>query len=134
MPLIVLSWYTKELLNKHPDYLFVFGDNAVRKGTGGQARACRDQPNTVGIITKRAPSYEAKDFFYEKDFEEWKKLSAPDFKKVRYALAYNGTVVWPEDGVGTGRANLKENAPSILAYIEEFYKEISVTYGKNLTP
>ena len=134
MPLLVMPWYTQELITKNRDHTFVFGDNSVRKGYGGQARACRDQPNTIGIITKKLPSYDKEAFYYEKDFDEWLEASKQDFKRVRYALNYNAKVVWPEDGVGTGRAGLKENAPSILAYIEEFYKEISVTYGKNLTP
>jgi hypothetical protein len=56
MPLIIQKqWYTKEEIQCNPDKIYVFGDNEVRKGNGGQAKACRGEPNTIGIRTKALP-------------------------------------------------------------------------------
>ena len=44
-----------KLLRENPNWLFVFGDNALRYGKGGQA-VIRDEPNAFGIVTKLKPS------------------------------------------------------------------------------
>lgn len=51
---IFRGFYTRDLVNAHPDKIFVFGDNGQRVGTGGQA-IIRGLPNTHGIATKRTP-------------------------------------------------------------------------------
>jgi hypothetical protein len=44
-----------KLLRENPNWLFVFGDNALRYGKGGQA-VIRDEPNAFGIVTKLKPN------------------------------------------------------------------------------
>lgn len=46
---------TKEYLKAHPNEIFVFGDNLLRRGYGGAAKV-RDCKNTYGFITKKAPN------------------------------------------------------------------------------
>ena len=46
--------YSVDLLNKYPHVIFVFGDNMIRKGKGGQA-IISDCQNSFGISTKRYP-------------------------------------------------------------------------------
>lgn len=53
---------TKEYLRAHPDHIFVFGDNLLRKGRGGAA-ILRDEPNARGFITKKAPNNEDESFY-----------------------------------------------------------------------
>jgi len=53
--------YRKDLKN-NPDVLYLFGDNLVQKGFGGQAKEMRGEPNAEGIPTKKLPSMEAKAF------------------------------------------------------------------------
>lgn len=45
---------TKEFLRQFPEYIFVFGDNAERRGKKGAA-TLRNEPNTFGFITKKKP-------------------------------------------------------------------------------
>jgi len=53
---------TKEFLNSNSNYVFVFGDNLLRKGYGGAAEL-RDLPNTYGFITKKKPTNENNAFY-----------------------------------------------------------------------
>ncbi|MBX2806491.1 MAG: hypothetical protein KTR19_11000 [Hyphomicrobiales bacterium] len=108
------------MIKSHPDWLFVFGDNLERKGYGGQARAARDEPNAVGIATKRSPGMGPDDFFTDGDKTKWEASSAEDLNRLRRHIHAGGVVIWPLDGIGTGLAKLPECAPSIHQAIEEF--------------
>ena len=64
---------TKKFLQENPNVIFVFGDNLLRKGKGGAAKL-RDEPNTYGFITKKAPNNQDSSFYrpieYRYIFEE----------------------------------------------------------------
>ena len=60
---------TREYLDEHPDVVFVFGDNTIRRGTGGAA-ALRDHPQSYGFITKRRPNNLDSSFFTPDDYPE----------------------------------------------------------------
>ena len=89
--------FSIELAHKHPTYLFVFGDNLVGNGQGGQAiiRYCK---NSFGIPTKKLPSSLPDSFFNDDNFE---------------------FIVFPEDGLGTGLAQLPEKAPKTYRFLVE---------------
>ena len=53
------KWITREELQRHPELIFVFGDNMLRKGFGGQAKEMRGEPNAVGVPVKWRPSRDA---------------------------------------------------------------------------
>lgn len=55
-------YITKEYLRSHPNEVFVFGDNLLRKGKGGAA-VLRDEPNTYGFITKKYPNNDDISFY-----------------------------------------------------------------------
>lgn len=55
MPVKYLAWITRDMLRKEPEARFVFGDNAYRKGFGGQAKEMRGEPNALGVATKWYP-------------------------------------------------------------------------------
>lgn len=59
---------TKQYLRKHPNEIFVFGDNVIRKGHGGAAKL-RDEPNTYGFITKIRPNNHPTSFFTKQEYE-----------------------------------------------------------------
>lgn len=122
MPLLVQKWITREEIQANPDKIYVFGDNDARVGFGGQAKEMRGEPNTVGVRTKRAPTYRSVDFYYDKDFDENCLKIDQDMMKIRDYLKQGKIVVWPEAGVGTGIAKLSENAPNTLAAIENWLK------------
>jgi hypothetical protein len=58
---------TEEYLIENPNHIFVFGDNEKRYGTGGAAKL-RHLPNTYGFITKKAPTYNKKDFYIPSEY------------------------------------------------------------------
>lgn len=64
---------TREYLRENPDHIFIFGDNILGKGHGGAA-ALRDEPNTLGFTTKKAPNNEDRSFYrpgeYRQIFEQ----------------------------------------------------------------
>ncbi|WP_285905135.1 hypothetical protein [Pseudodesulfovibrio pelocollis] len=59
---------TAQYLRDHPDHVFVFGDNAVRRGKGGAA-ALRDEPNTFGFITKKLPMRHDEAFYRPQEYQ-----------------------------------------------------------------
>ena len=120
MPIETIQRYTRAMLKARSDALFVFGDNMLRAGLGGQARECRGEPNAVGIPTKHRPEMSAPAFFNDADLDDQAMKQAIDAGLVRLAshLLAGGTVVLPADGLGTGLAELPRRAPRIHAYIE----------------
>lgn len=118
MPLEYRKFITRDMVQSETDTLFVFGDNVMRVGLGGQAREMRGEPNSVGIPTKWRPSMDPSAFFTDNDyFDILDRLLEAD-KRIVEHLNAGGTVVWPEDGIGTGLAHLKERAPLIFQKID----------------
>lgn len=109
---ICREWYTLQLFAANPNARYVFGDNTERWGRGGQAKVCRDHPQAIGIATLWAPGK----FFT--DCDEALVVVRKDLDKVTVALKAGHDVYWPEDGIGTGLARLRESAPGIFAFIE----------------
>lgn len=107
------------MLKDNPKTLFVFGDNLMERGLGGQAKEMRGEPNAVGIPTKRAPSMAVSAFFHNGDFDTFVATVAPIFMRLfKYTIA-GGEVVWPRDGVGTGLAALQDRAPKLWLFLED---------------
>lgn len=106
---------TRQMLRNEPDTLFVFGDNMERRGLGGQAAEMRGEPNAVGIPTKKAPHMGADAFLSDDDKEEWATAVRED---ILMLVGFDGLVVWPTAGIGTGRARLAEKAPKIAKLID----------------
>lgn len=95
----------------------MFGDNLAGWGKGGQA-VIRDEPNAVGIPTKHRPSWDEDAFFTDADLDRFRAAAARPFCRLRDHLHAGGTVIWPSDGIGTGRAQLEERAPRIWACLQ----------------
>lgn len=64
-------------------------------------------------------------FFTDEDFEAWRHASAKDIARIGVHLANGGDIVWPADGIGTGRAQLKDRAPKIWRSIEGIREAIA---------
>jgi len=112
---VCFSKYTPELLQSHPDTLFVFGDNLERKGTGGQA-IIRNEPNAFGFVTKRYPSM-GQDAYMTGIDEDYRAVYA-DFERLKEHLLQNRVILFPSGGLGTGLARLDIHAPELLNLID----------------
>lgn len=119
MPVEYEKRITRDMLRAAPDTLFVFGDNMIARGLGGQAKEMRGEPNAVGIPTKMLPGMGYADFFRDEDFERAKPKIDAAFVRLFAHAAGGGKIVWPADGVGTGLAELPKRAPKIWKLIEE---------------
>jgi hypothetical protein len=113
MPALIVDWYVRAEIRRHPDRLYVFGDNFARRGFGGQAKECRGEPNCVGIATKRAPSMASYAFLCDANYDEWVEKTMGAWMRIAQAMDAGVTVVWPAAGLGTDRAQLAQRAPKI---------------------
>ncbi len=117
-------------LKSNRDTFYVFGDNMLFKGYGGQAREMRGEPNAIGIPTKWRPDLRPDAFFRDRDFTDRGVKIAIDlaFGRITEALRAGKTVVFPAQGVGTGFARLPEHAPTIHEYIERKTRALEEKY------
>ncbi len=117
---------TREFVSEHKETLFVFGDNAARKGFGGQAREMRGMPNALGIPTKRLPEMGANAFFSDKK-EEIEIVKDSLVELVKLTDKYRSVVI-PSAGLGTGRAKLREKSPKIDRIIRSVFDKLGVSW------
>lgn len=115
--------YTRELIQKTPDKIFVFGDNLARRGLGGQAKEARGEPNTVGVPTKYTPTRDEAAYFGQ-DIESERAAIAEAFDELERLQAEGKDIVFPLDGLGTGLAQLSERAPELAEYIDQRIEQL----------
>lgn len=120
MPIRYQKWITRQDLRANRHQFYVFGDNAMRVGFGGQAREMRGEPNAIGIATKWAPSPDNIHFF--KDDEACRSVVIDDLYRVESHLMRGDTVIVPEDGIGTGLAQLPRRAPKLDQFIKDWFR------------
>lgn len=111
------KFITRQMMRREPDTLFVFGDNVKGVGMGGQAAQMRGAPNAVGIATKWLPTRDESAYFTDADYDIVRPFIDEQLYRLAKHLNSGGHVVWPEDGIGTGRAQLDRRAPRIFAMI-----------------
>lgn len=121
MPVLFQKMIHREDLRRNQDVLFVFGDNIIRKGMGGQAGAMRGEPNAVGVATKLRPSLHPEAYFGEEPEQvlAQKRVIDEDMKPLFDKVKAGGIVVWPADGIGTGLSELPQRAPTTFEYMEQ---------------
>ena len=108
---------TPSYVRSQPDTLFVFGDNDQRRGTGGQAKI-RNEPNTIGFRTKKAPRTNASAYYTDSEYKENISKMKEDLEEIsRRSADYDSVYFIP--GIGEGRAKLKEKAPKTYAWMKE---------------
>lgn len=84
----------------------------------------RGEPNAIGVATKWKPSMSPDSYFYDHQIEEVERILELDLIPVWSQLSLGKTVVWPEDGIGTGLSRLPEKAPRIWASLELARKQL----------
>lgn len=112
-------------LKANPNAIYLFGDNLMEVGLGGQAGEMRGEPNAVGIPTKKSPGMSERDFFTDDEFERNCKALDIAFDHLQQQwlekVAEYGTeipIIVPLDGLGTGLAELDTRAPKTFAYLQ----------------
>jgi len=120
MPVIFQQRIYRADLQANRKTLYLFGDNTARSGYGGQAEACRGEPNAVGIVTKHNPSTRPGAFFDDRDFERNTAQIDRDLTRAFDHLHANplNIVVIPLDGIGTGLSDLAQRAPRTFAHLQ----------------
>lgn len=104
---------TVERCRKHPETIYLFGDNLIGKGKAGQA-VIRDEPNAFGVPTKRYPNMEDRSFFTDDEFEENKRLIEEALAKI----PEGSRVIVPKQ-IGCNLAQLPMRAPKTYAFLCE---------------
>lgn len=115
---------TRSKVINNRDVLYLFGDNLIRKGLGGQAKEMRGEPNTVGIITKKYPSNKEGSFFTDSDYEQYRLILEKDIEEVIRRLnrgEYRALVIPP---IGIGLARLEDKAPKCWQLLQESVREL----------
>jgi hypothetical protein len=129
MPIEIMEWYTREDLKANPDKLFVFGDNYLRSGWGGQTGACREEPNAQGICTKKSPGMNEKDFLTDKEYGHNITFIMRDLLPILSALDHDKIVVWPKDGIETGLAEMPARASATFLFLSTVVQSLKLVYG-----
>jgi hypothetical protein len=88
-------------LRRNPSHIFVFGDNRLRKGLGGAAKL-RNEPNTWGFITKKAPQKHASAYFRP---EEYEKVYEIEMHRLRREIEAHPERHYLVSRLGAGLAN-----------------------------
>lgn len=92
---------TEEYLDNNPSCIFVFGDNLIRKGTGGAAKL-RHHPQTYGFITKKYPNNASDSFF---NVPEYRQVFETELAKLVHNIIENPNKVFLISKLGGGLAN-----------------------------
>lgn len=132
MPVIRQAWIVRDDLKNNRDRVYVFGDNMVRQGYGGQAKEMRGEPNAFGVPTKWAPGNDELDFFTDDSFQDdtFMVMLYGAFVHLTEVLKNGHDVVIPKDGLGTGLSKLPEKAPKIAALIDSLIEKLEKDFGK----
>jgi hypothetical protein len=111
---------TREMVRKNPRITYLFGDNLQRVGLGGQAAAMRGEPNAIGIATKKRPSLSPEDFFTDDELASNIEILNRDFGRIPEA----NYVVIPQNGLGSGLAQLDRRAPKTFAHLQKLIADL----------
>ncbi len=117
----MINIINKEYLINHPNSIFVFGDNTLRKGKGGAA-SLRDLPNTYGFITKKYPDNKDSSFY---KLDEYLFIYCQEIKYLIEYITSNKNKIFLISKIGSGlanRYNIFENIiePSIKKDLKDF--------------
>lgn len=125
-----MKWITRNIVRANPDKLFLFGDNVLKTGFGGQAKEMRGEPNAIGIPTKETPSRHNDAYWTDAEFNRNTLLIDAAFDEMWelwseiLMMGDEPTIVIPSDGLGTGLAELDKRAPKTFAYLQDKIDEL----------
>ena len=123
------GFWTREQVAKQTDKIFLFGDNTndrtITKYIPSTTQAViRGLPNAIGIDTKKDRGTSDSSYFTDNDFEQFKNQVD---EAIKTAKNTGKTIVIPADGIGTGKAMLKEKAPKLFEYLQQELNKLKET-------
>jgi hypothetical protein len=105
-------------VQNNKNVLFVFGDNNVRKGLGGQAKEMRGEPNSFGISTKKLPARSEGSYMTDTELEQNKKVMTEDVNKIINAWNTGNYIRVIVPQIGVGLAELPTRAPQTYLHLQ----------------
>lgn len=120
------GYWTREQVEAQQDKVFLFGDNTEDRTnthhipTRTQA-VIRGLPNAIGIDTKKNRGTSEDSYFTDADFDTF---VAQTESAIQQALDSGKTIVLPENGIGTGAAQLRHRAPKLYNYLQQRLKQL----------
>lgn len=120
------KFISRAQVRAHREAYYLFGDNMAGEGFGGQAASMRGESNAIGVPTKWFPNMQSEAFFRDDHPENAfvYRVINDAFNLAKSYLENGYNIVIPADGLGTGRAELPQRAPKILALIEQRIAEL----------
>lgn len=120
------GFWTRKEVAEQTDKVFLFGDNTDdRLNThyvpSSTQAVIRGLPNAIGIDTKKDRSTNTSSYFTDADFDVFKQQVDEAIQKAKNS---GKTIVIPADGIGTGKAMLKEKAPKLFEYLQQELKKL----------
>lgn len=120
------GFWTRQDAVDNPDKLFLFGDNIFNQIYPSIPRSTqaviRGLPNAWGICTK-LDRHENEDSYLSDTQNHIDRLKR-ELNELYVTIYHNRilykTIVLPKDGIGTGKAKLKEKAPKCWELLQEF--------------
>lgn len=114
--IIRVDLITRPFVRLHYDWIFLFGDNVARVGSGGQAKEMRGEPNCFGIPTKYAPHRFPNAYMSDMNFDY--NISVINRAFAALPLGRIKTLCWSSAGIGTGLAELSTRAPKTFCHLQ----------------
>lgn len=121
------GFWTREQAAAQRDKVFLFGDNTddrvnTKYVPSATQAVIRGLPNAIGIDTKKDRGKEESSYFTDADFPQFKQQVD---EAIQEAKDSGKNIVIPGDGIGTGKAQLKERAPKLFEYLQEQLDKLS---------
>ena len=115
------GFWNRQQVASQTDKVFLFGDNTndrtITKYVPSMTQAViRGLSNAIGIDTKKDRGTSTNSYLTDNDFD-WFKNHVDT--QIQLAKDSGKTIVIPADGIGTGKAMLKEKAPKLFTYLQQ---------------
>lgn len=130
-----IGFWTREQIASQPNKVFLFGDNTndrtVTKYVPSMTQAViRGLSNAIGIDTKKDRGTSSTSYFTDKDFDWFKNHVDTQIQKAKDS---GKTIVIPADGIGTGKAMLKDKAPKLFEYLQQELSKLKQSNSSSKT-
>ena len=130
------GFWTRDQVARDVDSVYVFGDNFTDNADcyvpSSTQAVIRLLPNSLGIPTKHDRWWNKNSFLHDSDFDLFKNVLEAVVIILRNYQVEGKTIIFPADGIGTGKAMLSEKAPAFWEYLcKRLKEEFNYDNGQN---